>query len=244
MKKLLLKFLKTAPFEYYQYLKTRVKRSRSGRLIRTYLKNSENPKLNIGSGRNVLQGWLNTDRYPPNTKTEEVVYLDASIRFPFEDDTFEFIYSEHIFEHLEFKDSCNMLAECYRVLKPGGTMRMAIPHIGFLQDLYHNPEAPVLKDYISYSMKDACPEVHAVLGENEHSNIFVINNFYRDWGHQVIHSYGSLRDLIGKFGFNPILQKEVGESEFPELTKLEGNGRGEYPREFYDVQTLVVEAKK
>lgn len=244
MKKLLIQFLNTEPFAYYKYIKTRIKKSRSKGLIKKYLAQTEKPMLNIGTGENLLKGWLNTDLYPKRSKISEIVYLDATIRFPFEDNSLDFIYSEHIFEHLDFRNSCKMLSECYRVLKPEGVMRMAIPYVDFLIDIYNNPKDPINSDYIKLSMKHFTPEITEVIGESEHSNIWVINNFYRDWGHEMIHSLGSLTHLLEKFEFKEVLNKEIGQSDFPELQDLEGNGRGEYPRALYDIQTLVVEAKK
>lgn len=241
MKKMLVDVLKIAPFTYYQKVKTRVKRSKSKSRITAYLKQSEKPMLNIGTGVNVLEGWLNTDLYP---QRPEVVYLDASIRFPFDDNTFEHIYSEHIFEHLFFEDSCTMLSQCYRVLKPGGVMRLALPHIGFLQGLYENPEEKVNQAYIEFAKQYFIPEQTKVVGDSAHYNIYVINNFYRNWGHQVIHSFETLKELVEKFKFEHVERKEVGESDLTALQGLDGNGRAEYPPEFYKVQTLIIEARK
>lgn len=241
MKKMLVDLLKVAPFTHYQNAKTRIKRAQSKGRIQAYLKTAENPMLNIGTGVNVLQGWLNTDLYP---QKPEVVYLDASIRFPFPDNTFEHIYSEHIFEHLYFEDSCTMLSECYRVLRPGGVMRLALPHIGFLQGLYDHPEDTVNKDYIAFAKKYFIPEYTRVVGESNHYNIYVINNFYRNWGHQVIHSFETLKELVERFQFEQVERKRVKESDIPALQGLDGNGRAEYPPEFYNVQTLIIEARK
>ncbi len=245
MKKMLIDILKVAPITYYQQAKTRVKRLKSKHLISTYLSETEEPMLNIGTGVNVLEGWLNTDLYPQNSNIAEVVYLDASIKFPFKDATFNYIYSEHIFEHLHFEDSCNMLSECYRVLKPNGVMRLALPHIDFLKGLYENPEARVNSAYIEFSKKHFIPEFTKVIGESNHYNIYVINNFYRNWGHQVIHSFDTLKELVEKFKFRSIERKNVGESEIVNLKGLDGNGRAAgYPPELYTIQTLIIEARK
>lgn len=200
--------------------------------------------LNIGTGGNVIKGWLNTDLYPRKSDVAEVVYLDASIKFPFNDNTFEHIYSEHIFEHLNFQDSCNMLSECYRVLKPNGIMRLALPHFDFLKGLYENPESTINKGYIDFSKKYFIPEFSKVFCESDHYNIYVINNFYRDWGHQVIHSFDTLKELLEKFRFKSVVRKEVGESDIASLQGIDGNGRPEYPTEFYTVETLIIEARK
>ena len=200
--------------------------------------------MTIGCGKNVLRGWLNTDLYPQKSELASGVYLDAGIRFPFRDDTFNYIYSEHIFEHLTFTESCNMLKECYRVLKPKGTMRLALPHFEFLLELYQDPEARISREYIKSTIRDQLPEVHKVLGESEYANVYVINNFYRDWGHEVIHSTESLKQLIERFEFKNVEQKEVGKSDISFLSNLEAHARKDFDRSFYDLETLVLEAVK
>ena len=244
MNKVFVKFLRTPPLAYYQYIKTRFKRAQSGKLIKRYLSKADTPRLTIGCGRNVLEGWLNTDLYPQKSDLDTVVYLDASIRFPFDDNTFDYIYSEHIFEHLNFKDSCNMLKECHRVLKPGGVMRLALPHFEFLLGLYQDPEEPKNQEYIGKAVRDQIPEVRAVLGESRNANVYVINNFYRDWGHEVIHSTQSLVELIERFQFSNVEQKAIGESEISHLSNLEAHARADLDRSYYDLETLVLEARK
>lgn len=56
-----------------------------------YLKTASVPKLHIGCGPFVIEGWLNTDvqcNYP------EVSYLNAGKPYPFPDNSFEYIFSE------------------------------------------------------------------------------------------------------------------------------------------------------
>ena len=244
MKRHISRFVNTPPIRYYQRLKARWQRKKAKPRIKKYLQQTEVPRLNIGCGSNVLKGWLNTDIYPVPSPIAEVVYLDASLRFPFEDASFQFVNSEHIFEHLTFEDSCNMLAECYRVLRPGGIMRMAIPYFDFLLDLYKNPEGQVNKEYIAYSMENFVPGISKTLGNTSSAHIYVINNFYRDWGHEVIHDFSSLKELVEQFNFKEVERKEVGQSDFELLQNIEGHARTHYPIEFYNNQTLVIEARK
>src|SRR5688572_12758284 len=59
--------------------------------IRTYLKNHAVKKLQIGTGTNYLEGWLNTDRMP---YSKRIAYLDVSRTFPFPDRTFDYVFTE------------------------------------------------------------------------------------------------------------------------------------------------------
>ena len=71
-----------------------------------YLAQSSTPKLNIGCGIHLLTGWLNTDYSP---ELPPVMYLDARQRFPFKEETFDYIFSEHVIEHVSYSDGMKML---------------------------------------------------------------------------------------------------------------------------------------
>src|SRR5687767_1281080 len=78
-------------------------------LRKEYLSRPGRAKLHIGAGLSLLTGWLNTDL----TARPGVSYLDATARFPFPSDSFDFIYSEHMIEHVSYADGQRMLRECF-----------------------------------------------------------------------------------------------------------------------------------
>jgi predicted SAM-dependent methyltransferase len=54
-------------------------------------------------------------------------YYQAGDRLNFDDNTFDFIFSEHFFEHLFMNEAFELLKECYRILKPHGVLRIVVP---------------------------------------------------------------------------------------------------------------------
>lgn len=48
-------------------------------------------------------------------------------RLSYPDCEFAFIYSEHFFEHLFLDEAVALLRECFRVLAPGGVVRICVP---------------------------------------------------------------------------------------------------------------------
>jgi len=94
--------------------------------IGTYFVSCEISKLNIGAGPFPLRGWFNTDIRPVS---REVFYLDASEEFPFADQTFDYVFSEHLIEHLTYEEGLSMLSESYRILKPHAKLRVATPDL-------------------------------------------------------------------------------------------------------------------
>jgi predicted SAM-dependent methyltransferase len=54
-------------------------------------------------------------------------YYQKGDRLPFADNSINFIFSEHFFEHLFLDDALALLKECHRVLKPYGVIRTCVP---------------------------------------------------------------------------------------------------------------------
>ena len=119
---------------YYSLRKaSRTARRLDRRIAQRYLAQAREPKLHVGCGSWWLDGWLNSDLHPSSPGT---LLLDATRRFPFPDGTFAYVYSEHMIEHLTFREGMAMLGECHRVLAPGGKVRVTAPDLAFLIDLY------------------------------------------------------------------------------------------------------------
>ena len=199
--------------------------------IKKYLKESAEPKLQLGCCKNPLPGWLNTDI---SLRSVYGVYLDAGKSFPLPDASFEYVYSEHLFEHLTYQQGLNMLKESYRILKPGGVLRIATPDLQFLVGLYQDPENPVHKHYIEYSAKRWKLPADAV---------YVINHFHTTWGHQIIYDKKTLTALLEQVGFKKVRSCEVGESQYPALTGIEGHFK-ELGIEFNRLETMILEVTK
>ena len=80
-------------------------------------------RLNVGCGPNKKRGWVNID-----LDLASDLPLDIRRSLPFPDQSCDFIYGEHVFEHLSYPGDCEgFLDECYRVLKSGGTLSLGVP---------------------------------------------------------------------------------------------------------------------
>ncbi len=55
----------------------------------------------------------------------------------FEDESAELIYSSHSFEYFDRFEAVNVIKEWHRVLKKGGTLRLAVPDFDKLIEVYH-----------------------------------------------------------------------------------------------------------
>lgn len=210
-----------------------VRMANGGRIGR-YIKSHDVKKLHIGAGSNMLEGWCNTDINP---KISGGVFLDARRRFPFADGTFDYIFSEHMLEHLELKDGIRMLGECFRILTPGGKIRISTPDLRYLIELYNSSKTDVQKREITRIVDMIFPDVAI------YQDTFVINNFFRSWGHKFIYDYKVLKELMSRAGFTDIVNCGVGESADENLRSLESHGK-HVSDEINKLQTFVAEGLK
>jgi predicted SAM-dependent methyltransferase len=138
-------------------------------------------KLHIGCFDRVLPGWINTDITPhiflsrvpglpallfmagllPKERYEQhargvfrsIRYMNVVKQFPFADNTIDCVYSSHMIEHLYPKQADFCFHEIYRVLKPGGLLRVSVPDLDkivagydsqrpepFLEDMYETKQ--------------------------------------------------------------------------------------------------------
>jgi predicted SAM-dependent methyltransferase len=82
--------------------------------------------VNLGCGSTFHQGWINFDLNP----TERGVrHADLSKGIPLEENSCDAVYHAHVLEHLSKDQGRRFLSECFRVLKPGGLLRVVVPDL-------------------------------------------------------------------------------------------------------------------
>lgn len=93
----------------------------------------------IGGGQTSYAGWTKTDRDILDiTKADDWAKL-------FEPESIDRILCEHVLEHLTEADCKVALAQCYRHLRPGALIRIAVPD-GYRRDAAYVAEASPPKD--------------------------------------------------------------------------------------------------
>ena len=156
--------------------------------------------------------------------------------FPFKEETFDYIFSEHVIEHISYRGGLNMLTECFRVLKKSGKVRMSTPDLAFLVDLTRPDKSELQRAYIKWAANTFIP------GAPDDNEVFVINNFVRDWGHTFIYDEKTLRSAMIGAGFKIITKCGQLESEDAALRNLENENH--LPPNFLRLETLTLEGSK
>jgi SAM-dependent methyltransferase len=82
--------------------------------------------LNLGCGATFNANWTNVDFVSTG---KDVIAHNLLAGIPFEDKKFEVVYHSHVLEHFPKDKALHFINECYRVLKPGGIIRVAIPDL-------------------------------------------------------------------------------------------------------------------
>jgi len=205
------------------------------RAIESYLRSYQIRKLQIGAGPNIMKGWLNTDVYPTSP---EVVFLDATKPFPFLDCIFDYVFSEHLIEHLTYDEGLFMLRESYRVLKPGCRIRIATISLEALLSLYKAGKSGLQQKYIKWFIDRYLPEI------GEYRESFVINSVFREFGHQFLYDRPTLQSVMEEAGFIDFNSYTPGESADESLRGIESHGKVVGNEEMNQFETMVMEAKR
>lgn len=82
-------------------------------------------RLNIGSGKRRLAGFLNVDNNP-NAEAVDVVHDLDRFPWPFEESSVEEVVMDHVLEHLE--DTIRVIRELYRICRHDALLRIMTPH--------------------------------------------------------------------------------------------------------------------
>ncbi len=158
-------------------------------------------KLNLGSGRDYKEGFINID-YNKNLKAE--VYHDLrEMPYPFKDNTFSYIYASHIIEH--FREPLDVLKELWRISKHKGIIHIKVPHwsyVGSVIDLTHRSYYSALS-FNQFKEKDNYYNDKTSFGIKE----IKLNTLYKKSG-----KIGKIGKIIDKIMF-PILNFSLGLTE-------------------------------
>lgn len=82
--------------------------------------------VNVGCGQTFHSEWLNFDVVPtaPGVKR-----WDLRRGLPFAEGEVDAVYSSHVLEHLNYEEAKRFIRDSWRILKPGGILRIFVPDL-------------------------------------------------------------------------------------------------------------------
>jgi len=112
--------------------------------------------VNIACGNSYVDGWVNFDYAPVSPA---VIQANLLGRLPLDNAVAGVVYSSHFLEHIPRRRVAGFLAECFRIMKPGGQIRLVLPDLDELcREYLRQRDAGVHEkaDFVVLEMLDQC----------------------------------------------------------------------------------------
>ena len=154
-------------------------------------------KIQLGSGGNPKPGWINVDLFAKGAD----LALDLREELPFPSNVAAFVYSEHLFEHLEYPgEARRFVAEVFRILAPGGTFSLVVPDAEKALRAYSNPADP----YFSENRR-----IRSYLAQENPTLMHHVNYTFRaDGQHKYAYDAETLGQVLRDTGFTDVARRE------------------------------------
>lgn len=179
----------------------------------------QNKYIQIGCGFQKFDNFDNLDFYNSSFsfwKKSKYIPHDFRYKLPFEDNSYEGAFSEHVVEHLYFEESKFLLKEICRVIKKNCIFRCTVPGLDIYIDNYNNKK----KDKYFSEFTSGCD---------------AIRDLTCNYGHLSVWDEETLKRELLNAGFSTVKIYKFGNGENLDLIK------DQKERSF---QTIYLEAKK
>lgn len=185
-------------------------------------------KLNLGCGSATPDGWVNVD-FGPGARLNKIPILRYASRFifkldwdssifihdlrqplPWGDNSVDYIYSSHTLEHLTKIDGEHLAVEAFRVLEPGGVIRIVVPDLRQVVDRYVSGTVDAA-DFLS---------LLSAVDTKRRSFLRRVFGMLAGSGHRCMYDAKSLSRLLESVGFE-VRSMLPFESEIPDIRSIE-----------------------
>ncbi len=143
--------------------------------------------------------YYEVDEYCSILGCHSFLYHDLSISLPLSENTVDFIYSSHFFEHLFKDDAAALLKSCSRALKHGGTIRISIPDLAYAVSLYGIGRKTEMLDNFFF-----------VEGKGSYLA-----------RHKYMYDFQLIKDLMEQAGFSNVTRCEFQQGKTPDIKILD-----------------------
>ena len=117
-------------------------------------------------------------------------------------------------EHVTLAEGEMMLCEAFRILKPGGRIRIVTPDLDKLSNMYSVWASAEAQKYYKWH--------HQECGDKSYPSTICLthNNVNRNWGHKFIYDEEMLEIALTRVGFLEIKRYGWGETEDPRFENI------------------------
>jgi predicted SAM-dependent methyltransferase len=151
--------------------------------------------LHLGCGGIRKEGWLNVDLVGDPVD----LAWDLAKPLPFADGSVDAVFHEHLLEHLPLAAGLSFTQECFRVLRPGGIIRVGVPDAGRLLRSYVDPN----DDYLDR------------LHPGRPTRLLAAQELFYWHRHCTMFDTDTLTLLLVECGFEGVAERSFGVSDLP-----------------------------
>jgi len=144
-------------------------------------------KLHLGCGRRYIPGFVHID-VVDHPHVDHVSSID-NLSF-LQDGSVDLIYNCHVLEHFKRREVARVLAEWYRVLAPGGRLRISVPDFAALCEIYNRTQ-----------------DLGLVIGPIFGRQDYLYNIHYN------LFDFDTLKNLLERVGFSEVHRYDWRETE-------------------------------
>lgn len=141
--------------------------------------------LNLGGGSQRIDGFQNVDLSPGADYMHDL----GCFPWPFADGSADALIASHILEHFTKAEGRAFLRQCYRILKPGGFLAIAVPDMDRFIDAKLTGNYTPLEGYYWTDLN------HLLGGDSREPNAFM--------RHRYMYTWESLAWTLQETGFDP-----------------------------------------
>jgi predicted SAM-dependent methyltransferase len=212
-------------------------------------------KLHLGCGSKTPEGWINLDgswnawsrKYPMVRKVlktfrilpvrllniqwnPDILIHDVRKPLRFQDNSLEAIYASHLLEHLYLEEAKRLLKECFRILKPGGVLRMVVPDLRaiVLEYMGEKPFGDSSEEMEADSRGDRLNKRFSMRSQEPPSGnlIYRIYTALKDFhSHKWMYDADSLVRYFSFAGFVDVQEMQFLQSRIKGIKQVEDAGR-------------------
>jgi predicted SAM-dependent methyltransferase len=149
-------------------------------------------RLHLGSGGHPLSGWVNVDVLGMGPD----LHWDLTRRLPFPDGSAQAVFLEHVCEHFTLAGDLALLAECHRLLAPGGIIRVGVPDFGRYLSSYAGDRTFIERE------RPGRP-----------TPLLAVAEVALGHGHRSVWDAETLERVLGEAGFEDVRRRAWGDSD-------------------------------
>jgi predicted SAM-dependent methyltransferase len=191
------------------------------RRLRKLLASRKGPLfLNLGSGPRGIEDahWVNVDGFHDRNVHH---LIDFTRPLPFESESFDGVFCEHVLEHFSLQDGQELMGEVRRILRPGGCVRIVVPDAEL-----------ILQRYLASPGK-----LISRRGSGTETAMEIVNLYFRQrYEHQFLYDWTTMNKMLMLDGFREAFRASFGRGQLCRAIILDD--------EKYEWESLYVEAMK